>query len=73
MTCYVYTYVNEVWGVREKVSRITVSVVWEGGGAGKRLTNNGFWGLGGGQGNRMSRVTVSVVWEGVGAGSRCHV
>ena len=40
---------------------------------GKGITCNGFWGLGGGQGNRMSRVTVSVVGEGVGAGSRCHV
>ena len=66
-------------GTREKVSRVTVSGVWED--TGKGVTCNGFCGLGGTRGNgfcglggtrgKVSHVTVSGAWER--RRKKCHM
>ena len=55
-------------GTREKVSRVTVSGVWED--KGKGVTCNGFCGLGGTRG-KVSHVTVSGAWER--RRKKCHM
>ena len=62
ITCNGFCGLGEGCG-SEKVTRVTVSGVWED--KGKCVTCNGFCGLGGGWGReKVSRVTVSEVWEG---------
>ena len=61
ITCNGFFGLGEGCG-SEKVTRVTVSGVWED--KGKCVTCNGFCGLGGGWGReKVSRVTVSEVWE----------
>ena len=56
---------------REKVLRVTFSVVWGLGSVGKRCHMLRFLGFGGRR-EKVSRVTVSRVWEEKGKGVTCY-